>query len=251
MNSLQLIPAIDLLDGEVVRLYQGDFDQRTRYALDPVDVARRYAAAGARRLHVVDLNAARNDGNDNRGLVREVVAAAGLDVQLGGGVRETTQLEDLFDCGICAAVIGSVAMRDPVTTLEWLKRFGADRIVLALDVRIDAQGTPVLQANGWCSDSAADFWQLLDEYVAVGLQQLLCTDVSRDGSLLGTNIGLYRQIMQRHPGLSVQASGGVGAATHLAELQAAGVSAVIVGKALLDGRIDLIESISRLRELPA
>lgn len=234
---MQLIPAIDLLDGEVVRLAQGDFAQRTRYGREPVALARDFAAAGARELHVVDLNAARGDARDNRELVRRLAGAAGLAVQCGGGVRDEARVVELLEAGAARVVVGSLAVRDPARVIAWLERFGAERIVPALDVRLTPAGTPEVLLDGWREASGLSLWPLLASYVDAGLTHLLCTDVERDGTLAGPNATLYRAILSRHPGLRLQASGGIGGDDDIERLRAAGVPAAIAGRALLEGRI--------------
>ncbi len=240
---MQLIPALDLLDGEVVRLLRGDFAQRTRYGRDPVVFANGFREAGATALHVVDLNAARGDAGNNRALVRELAAIEGLEVQCAGGVRHVESLLELLEAGAERVVIGSLAVRDPEQVAGWLERFGAGRIVLALDVSLDEADEPMLLTHGWREASGVSLWPLLERYATAGLVHVLCTDVGRDGTLQGPNLELYRRILERHPGLALQASGGIGCLEDVRMLAAAGIPAAILGRALLEGRVPLRDAL--------
>lgn len=240
---MQLIPAIDLLDGQVVRLFKGDFAQRKGYGRDPVAFATRFRDAGATALHVVDLNAARGDAQGNRALVCELAALEGLTVQCGGGVRDADSVAALLAAGAGRVVIGSLAVRDPPQVVGWLERFGAGRIVLALDVSMNAAGEPELLAQGWREATGMSLWPLLERYAAAGLVHLLCTDSGRDGTLQGPNLGLYRRILERHPALELQASGGIGGLEDLRALRMAGIPAAILGRALLEERVSLRDAL--------
>lgn len=236
---MEVIPAIDLLNGGVVRLYKGDFDQVTRYDQDPVELAQRYLAAGLTRLHAVDLDGAKTGDPVNLPVI-EAFAATGLRVQAGGGIRDAGRLEQLLAAGAERAVIGSVAVQSPDEVMGWMDSVGAERVVLAFDVRIE-QGTPVPQTHGWTRGSDVTLWDLLDRYRAVGARDVLCTDISRDGTLEGANVALYSECAQRYPDMRFIASGGVSSAADLPALAATGAAGVVSGKALLDGRLTLEE----------
>jgi phosphoribosylformimino-5-aminoimidazole carboxamide ribotide isomerase len=234
---MELIPAIDLRGGRVVRLFQGDFDAETRYELTPAELFGRYAAAGAGRVHVVDLDGARDGSPGNRPLVAALAAQGRPRIQSGGGLRSEDALRSLFAAGVERAVVGSLAVTDPARVLGWFAAFGADRIVLALDVRLDAGGVPCVATHGWREQSALPLWQALEPYLPAGLRHVLCTDVGRDGALAGPNLDLYREAVARFPQVDWQASGGIRAATDLHDLAATGVAAAVSGKALIEGRI--------------
>jgi len=234
---MELIPAIDLRGGAVVRLFQGDFDAETRYEVTPEALYAAYARAGARRVHVVDLDGAREGQAGNRRIVAELAALGQLRVQSGGGLRSSRAVQSLLAIGVERAVIGSVAVNEPGEVLEWFDEFGAERLVLALDVRIDRAGTPRVATHGWREQSALSLWDVVARYEGVGLRHVLCTDVSRDGALAGPNIALYREALARHPRVAWQASGGVRSAGDLRELAEVGVSAAVSGKALIEGLI--------------
>lgn len=235
-------PAIDLRGGRVVRLHQGDYARETPYDADPVALARTYARAGARWLHVVDLDAARAGGFTALDLLRRITGESGLMVQAGGGVRSEAHVETLFAAGIARVVIGSVAIREPETTARWLARFGAERLCLALDTRAEADGSYRLPAAGWTEATSRGLHEQLDWYAAhAQLRHLLVTDIARDGTLSGPNLALYAELVARYPGLALQASGGVRAADDLRALARLGAAGAVVGKALLDGRASLAE----------
>ena len=234
---MKLIPAIDLRGGKCVRLYQGDFEQQTDYSADPVAVARRFSELNVEDLHLVDLDGARCGEQQNRDIVAAITRQTRLAVQLGGGIRDASTVENWFSLGVERCVIGSVAVAQPDSVREWIESFGASRMVLALDVRIEEGGEPMLTTHGWTQTSEMTLWEGLDFYAGAGLMHVLCTDVSRDGALAGPNLDLYREMLRRYPALAVQASGGVRDIHDLAALREAGVPAAISGRALLDGRI--------------
>ncbi len=235
--AMELIPAIDLKDGRCVRLYKGDFDAQTVYG-DPLDVLKKYVALGARHVHIVDLNGARNGSQENLHIVARLAASKLAYFQVGGGVRESTRLQALLDLGVARVVVGSVAVQSPDTVIDWMSDYGADRIVLGLDVRIDNDDVPRLATHGWREQSTLSLWDAVERYARAGLKHVLCTDIDRDGALTGPNCALYRQAVQRFPAVRWQASGGIASGRDLRELSTCGVAAAISGKALLENRID-------------
>lgn len=233
---MRIIPAIDLQSGKVVRLFKGEFDQTTEYADNPLVIAQRYAALDVADLHIVDLDGARTGEQSNSDLVAAIARDTPLTLQLGGGIRDADTLERWFGLGVRRAVIGSLSVTDPDQVRAWMRQFGSDRIVLALDVRFEGE-TPVVTTHGWTESSGHSLWRCIDDYLEYGLQHVLCTDVSRDGAMAGPNVALYADIMTRYPSLQLQASGGVRDIKDLATLRDQGVPAAITGKAMLDGRI--------------
>jgi len=234
---MELIPAIDLRDGRVVRLFQGDFASETRYEVTPEDLYGRYARAGARRVHVVDLDGARDGRAGNTPIVARLAKLGALKIQSGGGLRSSQQLQSLLATGVERAVIGSVAVTKSGEVAEWFGEFGANRLILALDVRVDAAGMPRVATHGWQEQSGVTLWDMVDRFERAGLLHVLCTDVERDGALTGPNLDLYAQAMARFPAISWQASGGIRDASDLRELARIGVAAAVSGKALIEGRI--------------
>jgi phosphoribosylformimino-5-aminoimidazole carboxamide ribotide isomerase len=238
---MRIIPAIDLKDGKCVRLFKGEFDQTTEYSNDPVAMARRFSALDVQDLHVVDLDGARSGEQANREIVAKIAGESGLDVQLGGGIRDRDVVAGWLENGVTRCVIGSMAITSSALVSDWLREFGAERIVLALDVRLLADRTPMLTTHGWTRDTELSLWACLDQYSDVGLKHVLCTDVSRDGAMSGPNVALYEETLRRYPSLALQASGGVRHVGDLEELRAHGIPAAISGRALLDGEISTAE----------
>ena len=234
---MKVIPAIDLKDGSCVRLYQGEFDRKTEYSKDPVGVGRRFESLGFGDLHIVDLDGAQSGQQDNDDIVRALRDATNFTIQLGGGIRDRATVDTWFDAGVDRCVVGSIAVTDPNRVRSWLRRFGPDRIVLALDIRLRDDSMPMLATHGWTQESEHSLWDVVDDYQQVGLGHVLCTDISRDGAMTGPSVELYTRFMERYPGIALQASGGVRDIRDLETLRAAGASAAITGRALLDGRI--------------
>jgi phosphoribosylformimino-5-aminoimidazole carboxamide ribotide isomerase len=235
---MRLIPAIDLRGGRCVRLLQGRFDAETVYADDPLTVLEQYRELGARYLHVVDLDGARDGSQANRGVVAALLRAqAGLEIQLGGGVRSQAIACAWLEAGVRRIVVGSVAVTQPEAVLGWMASSDRDDFVLAFDVRLDAGGTPRLTTHGWESQSGASLWELTELYAKHGARHILCTDVARDGALTGPNVALYADAVRRFPSIRWQASGGVSCSADLHALAGTGVAAVISGRALLEARI--------------
>lgn len=240
--NFQVMPAIDLREGAVVRLRQGDYARETRYAAAPLELAQSYRDAGARWLHVVDLDGARAGGFTQLLLV-ESLTRCGLSVQAGGGVRVAVDVQRLLDAGAARVVVGSIAVRDPQTVMQWLEDFGAERLVLALDARHEG-GAWRLPSAGWTQTESATLDARMDVYAASGARHVLCTDIARDGMLGGLNIDLYRHLAKRAPGMAVQASGGVRGLDDIRTARAAGAASVILGRALLEGRFNIDEALT-------
>ncbi|MFP7721824.1 1-(5-phosphoribosyl)-5-[(5-phosphoribosylamino)methylideneamino]imidazole-4-carboxamide isomerase [Lysobacter sp. A3-1-A15] len=249
-QQFTVYPAIDVREGRVVRLRQGDYAQETRYPDAPLEVARRYAAAGASWLHLVDLDAARDGGYTLAALLRDISGSTGLRVQTGGGVRDEAAVEALLEAGAARVVVGSVAVREPSRVIGWLSRFGVERITVALDARLGADGRWRLPVAGWTQGSGLELETLLKAYTDAGLRHLLCTDIDRDGMLAGPNLALYRTLVEQAPGVLVQASGGVRDVADVSAAREAGCGGAVLGKALLDGRFDLADALAVERASP-
>ena len=244
--SMQIIPAIDLLEGGCVRLRHGDFKQRQNYDADPLELAEEYAGQGARWLHVVDLAASRDGARADIKPLLRLLQKAPQSVQTGGGVRDETDLQLRLEHGADRVVVGSICVTQPGRFAGWLSEFGPDRLVAALDVQIDESGIPWPRTHGWTQGSAHSLWQLLDYFGDKGLRHLLCTDIARDGAMTGPNLELYREIVSRYPDLSVQASGGVSGLMDLEQLSQTGTDSAITGKALLEGCFTVAEAMEVL-----
>lgn len=235
---MEIYPAIDLREGQCVRLYQGDFTQMTHYHAEPLFIAQDFAEKGAKCLHVVDLDAAKNPSLSQKNLIKRLVRDTQLSYQIGGGIRELEQLNDYFAAGAKRMVIGSIAVMQPQVVKHWLQEFGRERLVLALDVRyVDAELRVAL--HGWQDYASVDVLELLGQYYDWGILHVLCTDIACDGALTGPNFSLYQQLLTKFPGLQLQASGGIRNLADLEQLKDLGVAAAIVGRALYEEKIDL------------
>ena len=242
-----LYPAIDVREGRVVRLAQGDYARETRYGGEPLDVARGYADEGATWLHLVDLDAARTGGYGLLPLLRSLWTDGRLRVQTGGGVRGRDDVVRLLEAGATRVVIGSLAVREPDRVLAWIDEFGAERITVALDARLDAAGVWRLPVHGWTETGEQTLDALALRYQEGGLRHLLSTDIARDGMLTGPSRPLYAHLQAITPGLGVQASGGVSTLEDVAAVQEAGCAGVVLGRALLEGRFSLARALEPAR----
>ena len=243
-RDFTVYPAIDVRDHAVVRLRQGDYAQETRYAPKPLALAQQYAQQGATWLHLVDLDAARFGGYTLLPLLRAIKSTTSLRVQTGGGVRCQADVQTLLDAGADRVVIGSVAVREPDAVGEWIARMGAQCITLAFDTRHDSDGVWRMPLHGWTQSSPITLDGLVQRYADSGLQHVLCTDIGRDGMLSGPNLSLYQHLHYTAPWLRLQASGGVRDASDVAAAKATGCDGVILGKALLDGRLQLPDALA-------
>lgn len=239
-----IIPALDLIDGQVVRLYQGDYGQVTEYKVDPAEQFNLYHQAGANWLHLVDLTGAKDTSARQLKLISQLLASTPAKIQIGGGVRSEQDVIDLLAAGAQRVVIGSTAVKQPQLVKQWMEKYGAEKIVLALDINIDSEGVRRVAVSGWQEDSGVTIEALLDDYLTVDLQHVLCTDIARDGTLNGSNVELYIDLCQRYPQVQFQSSGGIGTLADIAALKGSGVAGVIVGRALLDGKFTAQEAFS-------
>ena len=237
-------PALDIRGGRVVRLAQGDYARETHYGDDPLPRAAAFAEAGARWMHLVDLDAAKAGGYTLAPLLGRIAAETGLRVQTGGGVRSREDVARILDAGAARVVIGSLAVREADTVLAWLDEFGVERITIALDTREDAAGVWRLPVHGWTETAEATLDVLLARYAEAGLRHLLCTDIARDGMLSGPNLVLYAHLHAARPALRVQASGGIRDAADVAAARAAGCGGAVLGRSLLEGRLTLAEALA-------
>jgi phosphoribosylformimino-5-aminoimidazole carboxamide ribotide isomerase len=232
-----LIPAIDLRAGHCVRLYQGAFMKESIYEATPHELLRRYEGLGARWVHVVDLDGARDGKRANHAVIAGLAAGTTLKLQVGGGVRTAAAVEVLLNVGVSRVVIGSAAVHIPEEVLLWFKRFGPERLCLALDVRVAPDDVPRVHTHGWTRLSHVTLWEALVPYHDV-VRHVLCTDIDRDGTLLGPHLDLYGSTVARFPQLAWQASGGIRDVRDLTALAEVGVTAAVSGKALLEERIN-------------
>ncbi len=229
---IEIIPAIDIIGGKCVRLTKGDYDKQRTYADNPAEMAAELESLGARRLHVVDLDGAKSRHIVNTATLERITGRTNLVVDFGGGIKSEDDIERAFRFGASMVTVGSVAVTDKALMQRWIDTYGAERIILGADVR-DGR----ISVNGWKEDSHEEIADFLEYYINKGVTKVLCTDISRDGTLEGPSLELYRKILQRFPDLYLIASGGVSSVGDIRELDSAGVPAVVFGKAFYEGRI--------------
>ena len=239
-----IIPAIDLIEGSVVRLYQGDYEQKTQYQLEPIDVVHSYADQGAEWLHIVDLTGAKDVSKRQLNLIEKMVATNRMQFQCGGGIRAESDVKQLLDIGVARVVIGSLAVKDPALVQSWMAKYGAEKFVLALDININEQGEKRIATHGWQEDSGVELSALLATYLDAGVEQVLCTDISRDGTLQGPNQALYAEMVASFPSVNWQASGGIGSLDDIENLKSTKVQGVILGRALLERKFTVEQAIT-------
>ena len=235
---IELIPAIDIINGQCVRLTKGDYDQKTVYG-NPLDMALEFERLGFRRLHVVDLDGAKSKHIVNDAVLKGITTETNLVVDFGGGIKTDTDLEKAFASGASMVTVGSIAVTKPERFMGWLEQYGAERMILGADVR-----NGKISINGWKEDSEEDLLPFLKKYIDAGVQNVLCTEISKDGTLAGPAIDLYKRVMDAYPELHLIASGGVSSIEDINALDEAGIPAVVFGKAIYEGRIDLRELIN-------
>ena len=236
MNAIELIPAIDIINGQCVRLTKGDYDQKTIYHNSPAEVAKEFEGLGFKRLHVVDLDGAKSKHVVNDGVLKAITTQTQMTVDFGGGIKTDEDIQKAFASGASMVTIGSIAVTRPDLFMGWLERYGAEHIILGADVRHGK-----VSINGWKEDSDEDLLPFLQKYVDAGIRNVLCTEISKDGTLTGPAIDLYKQVMDAYPQLHLIASGGVSSINDIKALHAAGIPAVVFGKAIYEGKINLRE----------
>ena len=235
-NKTIIIPAIDLMDGKCVRLTQGDYGQKKECSADPLDMARSYEDCGMTRLHVVDLDGAKAKKPCNLAVLERIASATSLDIEWGGGIKDAEALSSALNAGAGRIICGSIAVDDRQTFSSWLSQFGPSRIILGADVRDGKVAT-----HGWLKDSGLALEELMEWYVPEGLNQMICTDISKDGMLQGPDFDFYVGLKSAWPGVDVTLSGGISCMDDIIRTAELGLHSVIVGKAIYEGRITLKE----------
>ncbi|PCI35979.1 MAG: 1-(5-phosphoribosyl)-5-[(5-phosphoribosylamino)methylideneamino]imidazole-4-carboxamide isomerase [Elusimicrobia bacterium] len=241
---MQLIPAIDLLNGAAVRLYKGDFEKVTRYTDDPVSLAREWARQGATVLHVVDLDGSRKGEPQEAELVTRLIRETGLLVQVAGGIRSLPAAKRWIDAGADAIVVGSLAVSEPEAVAQMVSEFGSESVVAAIDARVSEDGSTRVAVSGWTEDGGVSVDEALEILSKNAVSKILCTDIGRDGTKEGPNKALYQSLALKFPEFLFQASGGVGSVKDLSLLKETGVAGAIVGRALLDGVFSIEEALA-------
>ena len=233
--KIELIPAIDIIDGKCVRLTKGDYDQKKVYG-EPLDMAQEFERLGFKRLHVVDLDGAKSKHIVNDAVLKAITTETSLTVDFGGGIKTDEDLEKAFAAGAKMVTVGSIAVTKPELFMGWMEKYGAERMILGADVRHGK-----ISINGWKEDSDEDLLPFLKKYIDAGVKNVLCTEISKDGTLAGPAIDLYKRVMDTYPELHLIASGGVSSKADIEALNAAGIPAVVFGKAIYEGKINLKE----------
>ena len=236
MNMIEIIPAIDIIDGKCVRLTQGDYNQKTVYNEDPVEVAMMFEDAGIKRLHTVDLDGARSSHVVNTRVIERIATHTNLTIDFGGGIKSDEDLRKAFDAGAQMVTIGSVAVKEPELFASWVETYGGEKIILGADVK-----NGYISISGWLEEGEQKLMDFICHHTKNGIHNVLCTDISRDGMLQGPAIELYKDIMSHYPNLHLIASGGVSCINDIERLNDAGIPAVVFGKAIYEGRIKLKE----------
>lgn len=233
---MEIIPAIDIIDGKCVRLTEGDYAQKKVYNENPLEVAKSFEDAGIKRLHLVDLDGAKAGKVTNWKVLESIAKNTQLVIDFGGGIKKETDLKIVFDSGAALATIGSLAVKEPALFETWLKQYGENKFLLGADVKGEN-----IAIGGWLETTNETIVDFIHKYVSKGVTQLFCTDISKDGKLEGPSIELYQKIIQQFPELYFIASGGVSSMQDIDELRLIGCSGVIVGKAIYEGRIKISE----------
>jgi len=235
-GRMEIIPAIDIIEGKCVRLTHGDFSKKTIYNENPLEVAKAFEDAGTRRLHLVDLDGAKAGAVKNWKVLERIAGKTSLVIDFGGGLKNENDVQIVFDSGAALATVGSIAVKDEDLFTTWISLFGAERFLLGADVKNEK-----LTISGWTEQTDIWIYDFIEKYLGKGIRQVFCTDVARDGALEGPSTELYKNIVEKFPGLHFIASGGVSSADDLDRLEEAGCKGAIVGKAIYEGRIGLNE----------
>lgn len=231
---IEIIPAIDIIDGKCVRLSQGDYNSKKIYSENPVEIAKEFEAHGISRLHVVDLDGAASHHVVNYKTLDQIASRTSLIIDFGGGIKSDEDLVIAFENGAQMVTLGSVAVKEPQRFEKWLETYGQEKIILGADAKDEK-----IAINGWKEDSSINLFSFLDDYIKKGVTKVLCTDISKDGMLEGPSVDLYKKIMETYPDLHLIASGGVSSVDDICRLEEAGIPAVVFGKALYESKINL------------
>lgn len=242
-----IIPALDLMNGQIVRLQQGDYDKQTKFTASPIEQFEEYVAQGAKYLHLVDLDGAKDPTQRQLFTIKRIVEGVKAPIQVGGGIRTREDVQKLLDIGVERIVVGSTAIQNPEEVKSWFDEFGADSFVLALDTRIE-NGKKLIAISGWLETTDQTLEDVIESFQEVGLEHVLCTDISKDGMLQGSNVQLYQELVKKYPDINFQASGGIGGLEDLIALEKSDVYGVIVGRALLEKKFTTKEAMTCLQK---
>lgn len=233
---IEIIPAIDIIDGKCVRLQKGDYNQKTIYNDNPLEVAKQFEDAGLKRLHLVDLDGAKAKHVVNLSVLEKITSNTNLEVDFGGGIKSDKDIEDVFNHGAKQVTIGSIAVSEPILFKSWIKKYGSEKIILGADIKDN-----YIAISGWMDVTEINLHEFINNYVIKGVEYILCTDISKDGMLQGASIDLYKKINTQFPGIKLIASGGISSVKEIEILNEMGIFGVIIGKAYYEGKIKLHE----------
>ncbi len=233
---IQIIPAIDIMDGKCVRLSQGDYNQCTTYLQSPADMAKMYADAGIQRIHVVDLDGAKASEPANLKTLELIAVSADVKIEWGGGIKSRNSLNNVLNAGADYAIIGSIAAREPSVFEEWLKEFGPEKLILGADIK-----NRKVSVNGWKEEVEMSLEEIVERFLPFGLKETICTDISKDGMLAGPAFELYTELQQKYPQIEFTVSGGISSMEDIVKLDKLGFKKVIAGKAIYENKITMEE----------
>ena len=236
MKNIELIPAIDIIEGKCVRLTKGEYSSQKTYSENPLEIAKQLEDIGVKRLHMVDLDGAKSKHIVNHKVLETIANSTSLKIDFGGGIKSDADIHTAFDSGASLVTIGSVASTSPELFLSWIDKYGTDKIILGADVR-----NGMISINGWKEDSQYSLFDFLDKYIEAGIINILCTEISRDGMLEGPATDLYKEIMQRYPNINLIASGGISCMKDIEVLDDNGIPSVVFGKAMYEERISMAD----------
>lgn len=236
MKKIELIPAIDIIEGKCVRLTKGEYSSQKTYSENPLEIAKQLEDIGVKRLHMVDLDGAKSKHIVNHKVLETIANSTSLKIDFGGGIKSDADIHTAFDSGASLVTIGSVASTSPELFMSWIDKYGTDKIILGADVR-----NGMISINGWKEDSQYSLFDFLDKYIEAGIINILCTEISRDGMLEGPATDLYKEIMQRYPNINLIASGGISCMKDIEVLNANGIPSVVFGKAMYEERISMAD----------
>lgn len=229
-----IIPAIDIINGQVVRLTQGDYSKQKVYDKDPVEVAKRFEGAGLRRLHLVDLDGAKTGEVKNLKILEQVAVQTGLIIDFGGGIKTINDVQSVLNAGADIVTIGSLAVKDPLVLEQWIATYGTHKFLIGADVYEEK-----IKISGWLQDTGMDVFTFLQQMTGIGATHFFCTDIKKDGAMQGSSVELYKKIIEKFPGIRLAASGGVSSMEDIKAVKEAGCSAAIIGKAIYEGLLSL------------
>lgn len=238
-----IIPSLDLINGKIVRLYKGNYKKQFNYSKNPILVLKEYQKLGSKMIHIIDLDGAKNPKEKQFYLIKRIIKSLSIPIQVGGGIRNRDDIDYFLNLGAKRIVIGSMVIKNPEKVKKWIKIYGCECIVIALDIIIDKNNNKKVMINGWQKNTNINLEDIIDDFCILGIRHVLCTDISCDGTLKGPNVNLYKEITDRYPKIHFQASGGIGTIKDIKNLKQSGVKGIIVGRSLIEDKINIKDAI--------